>query len=460
MTHLLEINLDSIVGPTHHFGGLGVGNLASRGHAGQPSSPRAAALQGIEKMRMVMEMGGYQVVLPPQRRPDMRVLRRCGFKGSIESMLARLADQEVEGDRWPNPILDDGDSQKLLAAAWSASAMWTANAATVTAPEDSADGLTHLTVANLISSLHRSLEPPRSFRLLRWLLQDRSFVVHPPLPASMPLRDEGAANHMRLSHRGGPGINVFVFGSDDDEQEQAPSARFPSRQTRAAQTAIARLHLLRPRDTFYLRQHPAAISAGAFHNDVVATNCHGVLLHHELAFADSQSLEAIEDRYGELNGRPMIRYEIKQSQLSLDAAISTYLFNCQLIAMDDVGEEITMLCPIQVAEDDAAREAAERLTRSGGPIRRLEYVDLRESMSNGGGPACVRLRVPMSQHQFDTLPGNVRLTPRLADQLSSIVARTYRDRLTVADLGDPKFAIEANEAVDQIGRLLGWQPTK
>jgi len=66
----LELQLDGLVGPTHHFGGLSVGNLASMRHAGWQSRPRQAALQGLAKMRQVLALGVPQAVLPPS--PDLR----------------------------------------------------------------------------------------------------------------------------------------------------------------------------------------------------------------------------------------------------------------------------------------------------------------------------------------------------------------------------------------------------
>src|SRR5215475_8689569 len=109
-----EINFDGLVGPTHHYAGLSSGNLASEGHAGEVSNPRAAALQGLEKMRFVAGLGVGQAILPPQPRPDIGLLRRLGFEGTDGAVLARARRSAPE----------------LLSAASSASAMWVANAAT------------------------------------------------------------------------------------------------------------------------------------------------------------------------------------------------------------------------------------------------------------------------------------------------------------------------------------------
>jgi succinylarginine dihydrolase len=135
-----ELNFDGLVGPTHHYAGLSPGNLASESHAGEVGNPRAAALQGLEKMRFLAELGVGQAVLPPQPRPDFELLRRLGFGSDRAGALARAGRE----------------APALLSAAWSASAMWAANAATVAPSEDTADERVHLVPANLLSMLHRS----------------------------------------------------------------------------------------------------------------------------------------------------------------------------------------------------------------------------------------------------------------------------------------------------------------
>ncbi len=180
----VEVNFDGIVGPTHNYAGLSPGNLASQKHINQPSNPRQAALQGLAKMKMLADMGIPQAVLPPHEPPDMNALRRAGFSGSDAQVLEKAAKEKPQ----------------LLAACSSASAMWTANAATVSPSADSADGRVHFTPANLFTLFHRSIEAQTTAQILRAIFADPSvFVHHPPLPSSSDYADEGAANHMRLS---------------------------------------------------------------------------------------------------------------------------------------------------------------------------------------------------------------------------------------------------------------------
>ena len=166
---LVEINFDGIVGPSHNYAGLSLGNLASARHLGHVSYPRAAALQGLEKMRGNLALGLAQGFFVPLPRPDTGFLTAVGLAGEA-------------GDSDP----------RVRAMAWSASSMWTANAATVSPAPDTTDGRCHLTPANLVTMPHRSIEWPDTQRQLRLAFADPShFAVHGPVPPCFG--DEGAA---------------------------------------------------------------------------------------------------------------------------------------------------------------------------------------------------------------------------------------------------------------------------
>lgn len=445
---LIEINFDGLVGPTHHYGGLGLGNLASLTHAGQISNPRAAALQGIDKIERLMAEGARQAVLPPLMRPHFDLLRSAGFSGDDAEVLRKAA----------------AESPRLLSAAWSASAMWVANAATVSPACDCADGRTHLTAANLLSSPHRSIEPLGTEATLRRVFRDPArFVIHRPLPGGIALRDEGAANHLRLCGRsnreagaagvmgaGAGGIEIFVHGGEETIQTR----RFLPRQSREASRAVARLHGLLPDRTFFLAQHPAAIDAGAFHNDVVATSCRNVLLHHQLAFADAEeTLEKIAAAYHALVGLQLLRIEISQRTLAIDDAVASYLFNSQLIERAD--GLMTIVVPSQVREIAAANACLQELLAADNPIDRVAVVDLRESMWNGGGPACLRLRVPLTEDDLARVHPGVLWSEELGQRLRACITANYREQVSDADLADLEFAEEARAATRAIREVLG-----
>lgn len=431
-----EANFDGIVGPTHNYAGLAVGNLASAQHAAQRSNPRAAALQGLAKMRAVQALGVPQGLLPPQERPHLPTLRALGFDGGDTAVLARAARE----------------APTLLAAVSSASAMWVANAATVSAGADSADGRVHFTPANLCTQLHRAIETATTSRVLRTVFDAPAhFTHHPPLPPTPAFGDEGAANHTRLgAHDAAPGLSLFVYGRD--EYDSRPSTqRFPSRQTRLASEAIARQHGLAPARCIFARQHPAAIDAGVFHNDVIAVGHRQVLLYHALAFAEPQAVRA--QLAAQLSSTVCL-IEISADQLSLPEAVRSYLFNSQLVTRSD--GDLQLVVARECEESAAAWRVIEDLIADQrNPIAGVSVVDLRESMHNGGGPACLRLRVPLSAAQRAAVQPRCWLTPQRLTELEAWIRRHYRDRLDPQDLADPQLLIESRTALDALSTMLG-----
>ena len=422
----IEANADGLIGPTHNYAGLAFGNLASERNFGSVSNPRAAALEGLAKMRRVAGLGLPQFVLPPHERPDVAFLERLG---------------------WPPTQPYAGEAH--VAAAWSASAMWAANAATVTPSPDSGDGRVHLTPANLLTQLHRSLESGQTRRALQALLPDPvRFAVGEPLPAHPAFADEGAANHVRLcAEGGGPGVEIFVWGRTAGDWD----GRFPARQTLEASTALARRH--GSRRPVFARQARRAIEAGAFHNDVVCVGTGPCLLHHEAAFEDTAAVHDAIRRAADGLFDPVFLV-VPESELSLADAVASYLFNSQLLQPPDE-DRLVLLCPAEVAETPAAHAVAEALAAGNGPIGRVEFVDVRQSMRNGGGPACLRLRLALTPDELAATNPAQRLTPELDRALTAWVEARYRDRLSPADLGDPALIEEGRAALDALTRLLG-----
>ena len=85
---------------------------------------------------------------------------------------------------------------------------------------------------------------------------------------------------------------------------------------------------------------------------------------------------------------------------------------------------------------------------------RVEFVDLRESMDNGGGPACLRLRVVLTPDELASVASGVFLTDELVTQLENWIDRHYRESLTAADLADPDLMKESYQALDELTDLL------
>ena len=400
---LQEINFDGIVGPSHNYAGLSLGNLAATKNAGAPSYPREAALQGVAKMRGNMALGLAQGFLLPLPRPDTDWLE----------MLA----------------VDETTDPALVAGAWSASSMWTANAATVSPAPDTTDGRCHLTVANLVTMPHRSHEWRDTLAMLELAFGDaRHFAVHGPVPPCFG--DEGAANHMCFApSHGEPGLEVFVYGRT--------GGRFPARQHVEASRIVARSHGLDPERCLFVEQNPDAIAAGAFHNDVVAVANEQVLFTHELAFADPQgTYEAIRTK---CPGAQVV--EVPADRVSLDDAISSYLFNAQLLTPPS--GEMTLVVPEECRDSAPVWSWLQDMLAGNGPIRHVNVVDVRQSMANGGGPACLRLRVAADPAHVDP---RFMLDEAKADGMETIIAAHWPDQIDPVDIGSDVLATQIRSA--------------
>lgn len=439
-----EVNFDGLAGPTHNHAGLAAGNLASLQHGGHRSNPRACVLQGLAKMKLLTGLGLKQAFLPPHPRPDLDFLRACGFRGDDACVLGAAATH----------------APHLLAACWSASAMWTANAATVAPSTDTADGRVHVVVANLVANLHRSLEPAHTARIFRAIFSDPTrFAVHDPLPGNLALADEGAANHTRLApHHGARGLHLFVYGRKAAEETRGAThlRRFGARQTLEASQAVARLLQLDPATVCFARQHPAAIDAGVFHNDVIAVGNENVLLHHELAWIDTPAVvRTLRRQFARLHaGAELITITVPARRVSLRAAVASYLLNSQLVTT--APGEMALIAPVECRRSrSVCRFLDDLIERGNTPIRAVHFVDLRQSMRNGGGPACLRLRIVLNEAELAALPPGVFLDPDRHAALETWARTYYRERLGPRDLADPSLAAEARHALAGLGRLPG-----
>jgi succinylarginine dihydrolase len=425
MTHH-EVNFDGLIGPTHNYAGLSFGNLASAKNKGAASNPRAAALQGLAKMRAVKALGLHQGFLPPQDRPHLKTLRALGFSGTDRQIIEKASAHP-----------------EILANCYAASCMWTANAGTVAPSPDAADGKAHLTPANLASNFHRAIEGATTARVLKQIFaNEKHFVHHPLLPGGVHFGDEGAANHGRLAPtHGETGVHLFVYGLDGD--------RFPARQKKRASEAVARNHQLDPAKTVFVQQSKAALDAGAFHNDVVGVANGTVLFLHEQSFEDRDgAFAAIR------TAAPFVEIvEAPKSEVSLEDVIASYLFNSQLLSLP--GGEMALVLPKESEENARVKAFVDETLAKNNPINRAIYMDVRESMRNGGGPACLRLRIVLSDAELAAANPNFLLDDGKFDALEAWAKKHYRDRLTPDDLRDPAFMEEALAAIDALTRLLG-----
>ncbi|WP_442807559.1 N-succinylarginine dihydrolase [Trinickia soli] len=433
-----EANFDGLVGPTHNYAGLSFGNVASQTNEKSVANPLAAAKQGLRKMKRLADLGFLQGVLPPQERPSLRLLRELGFSGSDTAVIERAAK----------------DAPELLAAASSASAMWTANAATVSPSADTRDGRVHFTPANLTSKLHRAIEHEATRRTLQAIFADPAhFTVHEALPGTPALGDEGAANHTRFcSQYGERGVEFFVYGRSEYRRGPEP-VRYPARQTFEASRAVAQRHGLSEDGTVYAQQSPEVIDAGVFHNDVIAVGNRQTLFCHERAFVDQS---AVYDQLGaQLSkaGAQLNVIEVPDARVSVADAVTSYLFNSQLLTRPD-GRDV-LVVPQECRENPRVAAYLDDLVVNAGPIDEVLVFELRESMKNGGGPACLRLRVVLNEAERQAVAPGVWIDDALFGRLDAWIGKHYRDRLAPSDLADPKLLDESRTALDELTQILG-----
>jgi len=432
-----EVNFDGLIGPTHNYGGLSHGNVASRNNALKISEPKRAALQGLEKMQYLRGFGLQQGVLLPHQRPHLPTLRTLGFVGSDKSIIEQASNRAPE----------------LLASCYSASSMWTANACTVSPSADAADGKVHFTAANLSNMFHRSIEHKCTSRLLQSIFADpHYFVHHPALPSSGHFGDEGAANHNRFATTyAASGVQLFVFGRYAFRENQRLATKYPSRQTYEASAAISRLHQLNPDKVVFAQQNPKIIDAGAFHNDVVSVSNLNTFFMHEEAFVDKAAMQTeLQSKFGE---DELHFIEVPTQQVSLQAAVKSYLFNSQLVARPG-RDGMTLIVPEESRENDAVFAYLESLTSQRTPISDVQFVDVRQSMQNGGGPACLRLRVTLTEAELAAVNSAFIMSDELFSTLSKWVERHYRDTISPEELADPALAEESFSALDELTQIF------
>ena len=433
-----EINFDGLVGPTYNHSGFSSGNIASTKNHNIPSNPKQAALQGLKKMHTLHQLGVPQALLPPHERPFLPFLRKLGFEGCAKEILSKVSTHP-----------------HLLSASMSASAMWTANAATVSPSIDSADSKTHITIANLQNQLHRHIESESNVKIFSSIFFNKDhFSLHPPLPTHTYFQDEGAANHTRFCTRNdsSTGLHLFVYGKDNFSNENYLN-QYPARQSRQACEAIVRLHKLSQNQVVFAKQNPEAIDAGVFHNDVISTGHQQLFLTHQQAFVDQVNvLNALREQFKRITDSDLHIEEISNNELPLKNAVESYLFNSQIVTTAN-GDNI-LLAPTECDQDPKTKAVIDRLLHCDIPIKKAIYLPLRESMQGGGGPACLRLRIPLTQSQQDAIPSKLFIDDKMYKTLCHWVNKHYRDEIYPRDLMDPDLIDETYTALDELTSIL------
>lgn len=423
----IEVNFDGIVGNTHHYGGLAQGNIASIKHKDQLSNPRLAVMEGLDKMKLLHKLGVPQAVLPPHERPYIPALRFFGFTGSDVDIIENAFKEDPA----------------LLSMMSSSSAMWVANAATVTASNDSSDKKMHLTVSNMASQLHRRIESQTNERIFSKIFKDSNyFTIHPELSENED-KDEGAANHMRIEDASGKSINIFTYGQDD------AYSKFKSRQSFSSCLKIANRHLLDKNHCLFLRQNPRVIDQGVFHNDVIATSHKNFLFCHEFAF--KEPFEKIQSTCNLISNFKFCIVEEKN--VSVEDAVESYLFNSQLIT-NQQGEMVLIADERCQKNKQVSKFIEDILEKAENPIKKVIFVDVEQSMKNGGGPACLRLRVPLKSEELYAMHPGIIYTESLDQKLREWAEQYYRDTLSLDDLRDPLLYKENMDSLNTLSDIL------
>ena len=437
-----EVNFDGIVGPTHNYSGLAYGNIPSLSNKNRVSNPKAAAIQGLNKMFHLHQMGIKQALLPPHERPHCPTLRALGFFGT---------DKEVQS-------LAFKENQELLFACSSAASMWAANGATIIPSADTKDRRVHFIPANLTSKFHRSIESPTTAIILQRIFADEKFFRHhAALPSSSYFADEGAANHTRFCHQyGQKGLHLFVYGRHAFTGMSNSSFTFPARQTEEASRAIARKCNLDPSVVVFAQQNPMAIDAGVFHNDLISVGNQNFFFYHEFAFLDlSRILKELKEKAS--SEMEMIFLEVKNNRIALKDAINTYLFNSQIVTAKD--GTVSLIAPSECRSLPSVHTFLEELiSSSDNPISQIHYFNLHESMQNGGGPACLRIRVVLTEEELQAVKTNIFIDENSYPILLSWVEKHYRDHLVPSDLADPLLLDETQTALDELTQIVRLGP--
>ena len=439
MSEYFEINIDGVIGPTHHYGGLSPGNVASLSHGKNTSYPRLAALQGLEKMKLLSDLGFKQAFFPPHPRPLLSQLKKLGFQGLPQEQI------KVAAQKFP----------QALSYLSSSIFMWTANAGTFSPSIDSSDKKMHFVPANLNNKFHRMVEAEQTAYLMKKLLGKNSFEVHVELPQHPLFGDEGAANHTRLAPKySKKGLHFFVYGREFMNTEDRWPERFEARQSLEASKAVARALKLSQDQVVFGKQNPDVIDQGVFHNDVIAVGNENVLFYHEKAYEfPKKTLGEIQEKYFKLHDKDLELIEVPSREVSVIDAVSSYLFNSQLVSTE---EGMQLICPLECKENPNVSKYLEKVVRSSASIQEVTYVDLRQSMKNGGGPACLRQRIVVSSSEYEKINPNFLFNDFNYQLLKNWVTKNYPEKLEIHDLQNPEITLKALKAYEDLASRLNF----
>lgn len=116
-----------------------------------------------------------------------------------------------------------------------------------------------------------------------------------------------------------------------------------------------------------------------------------------------------------------IPIEVPTEQVSVQDAVNTYLFNSQLLTKPN--GKMMLVVPEESRQNTNVWNYLTELMSSNGPIDEVKVFDLRESMRNGGGPACLRQRVVLTEAELQAVTPQVLMNDDLFSTLNAWVDR-------------------------------------
>ena len=427
-----EINFDGLIGPTHNYSGLSEGNIASLRNFSSPSNPKKAALQGLEKANILLNAGLKQGFFLPHERPFLPGLKELGFTGTNEEVLSSAFKF--------SPV--------LLSNFSSASSMWAANAATISPSKDTEDRKIHITPANLNTMFHRSIEAHFTYQQCKLIFNEASFKVHRPAISISGKGDVGAANHLRISKsHNEKGYEIFVYGDSGFSEDKS----LVKRQALEVSKSVAYNHKLDTKKTFFLQQNSKAIEKGTFHNDIVSLSNENIFIAHEKAFQSEDVFKKVINNLE--SGIDNFKFiEIPESEIPLEDIINSYLLNSQLFTNEK--NEMQLILPEEVKDFSNCMSWLDKLKQIS-DIKIFNFVDIRQSMMNGGGPACLRLKVILNEEEQNNLNQKFLMNNKKLDSIKLLIEREYRDVLYPDDLKDPSLLDESRRVLDELTQIFG-----
>ena len=373
------------------------GNLASMASKGIQSNPKKAALEWLNKVTSVANLGAVQLILPPQPRPLVKHQNNCNW-------------------------------QQLTSAF-----IWMANAGHFIPSSDTYHSRHQFIPANMNQTRHRRHE--HYFNRF-WI---KKLLNHTPTTIQSKLNndDEGAANAIRLWGKNAA-LNLFIYGHK--------STTFPSRQSKDSINEL--IHKAGIKNAIQLEQTKEAIDHGVFHNDVISFGFHNQLICHEHAFIDQEhQLKSISDRYFKLNRSMLNITEVSTKDLSLQDCIDSYLFNSQVIIKKN---KTILLCPIDVKKNKSSLIIVNSWLKKG-LFNEIKFSNIQSSLMNGGGPACLRLCIYLDPNELNAIPKQFYLTNELISKLNKIINQIYPETIRLQDIQtNPKQYREITQSICQL----------